>query len=318
MLFMESLVLASEVVFPLFMLIALGYFMSLFKICDEKTFNAINKLIFKVFLPVLLFYNVYKTDVADAINPSFMLFCVVAVFAVVAILFAIVPMIEKDNRCRGVLIQGIFRSNFVILGLPVTISILGEGNVGATAVMISVVVPLFNVLAVVSLEFFRGGRFDKEKLLNILKGIITNPLIISSSLGILIFVMNINIPEIIETGIKDISKIATPLALITLGGTFKFRKLSGNALRIFIVTLSKLVIVPALVIFVAVKLGFRGAPIVTLISMFASPTAVSSYTMAEQMDSDGDLAGQIVVCTTLFSIATIFGFVFVLKQLGLV
>lgn len=314
---MESLILAAEVVLPLFFAMAVGYFMNLFKICDEKTFAAINKIIFKVFLPALLFYNIYKTDILEVINPGFILFCVLAVICVLIILFIFVPMFEKDNRRRGVIIQGIFRSNFVILGLPVTVSILGEANVGATAVMVAIIVPLFNVLAVLCLEFFRDGEFDKSKILNITKGIITNPLIVSSAIGILFVLLKIKLPTYLEKGVNDISKIATPLALVTLGGTFKFKKLLGNVFKVSVVTLCKLIIVPALVIFVASQFGFKGAPIVTLISMFASPTAVSSFTMAEQMDGDGDLAGQIVVCTTLFSIITIFGFVFVLNNIGM-
>ena len=314
---MESLVLALEVVFPLLLLMVVGYAMNFFKLCDESNFEVLNRLVFKIFLPVLLFYNVYKTNIQDAINPPLMLFCILAVVAVVAVMFVFIPLIEKDNRKRGVMIQGIFRSNFVLFGLPVTISLLGEANVGVTSVLIAVVVPLFNVLAVVCLEFFRGGKFDTKKLLHIFKGIVTNPLIIASTLGVLCLVFNIKFPEFAMKGVSDISKIATPLALIVLGGTFKFKKISANLGRIILVTVFKLVVVPAAVIAIAASIGYRGAPIVTMLSMFASPTAVSSFTMAQQMDGDGELAGQIVVCTTVFSIITIFAFVVCLKSLNL-
>lgn len=314
---MDSLVLALEVVFPLFFLMATGYVINLLKLCNENGFSVLNKLVFKVFLPFLLFYNIYKTDISEAINPKLILFCVLAVLAEFVFLVLFIPLIEKENRRRGVMIQGVFRSNFVLFGLPVTISLLGEANAGVTSVLIAIIVPLFNVLAVVCLEFFRGGRIGKDKILKILKGIITNPLIISSAIGVLFLMLKIKLPEFAEKSINDVSKIATPLALVTLGGTFKFRKLSGNALRLLIITVLKLIVMPAVIIFTAVKLGFSGAPIVALLSMFASPTAVSSFTMAEQMDGDGELAGQIVVCTTACSIITIFCFVACLNNLAL-
>lgn len=315
---METLVLALEVVFPLLFLMAVGYIMNRLKLCNEENFEVLNKLVFKVFLPVLLFYNVYSTNIQDAINPPLMLFCVMSVVCVFIFLFIFIPLVEKDNAKRGVMIQGIFRSNFVLFGLPVTISLLGEANVGVTSVLIAVVVPLFNGLAVVCLEFFRNGKFNLSKLLHIFKGIITNPLIIASTLGILCLVLKIHFPSFVLKGVTDISKIATPLALIVLGGTFKFNKISANFKQIILVTGFKLVVVPAVVIFIAVKVfGYYGAPIVTMLSMFASPTAVSSFTMAQQMEGDGELAGQIVVCTTVFSILTLFLFVVVLKTFNL-
>lgn len=314
---METLVLALEVVFPLLFLMAVGYIINRLKLCNEENFEVLNKLVFKVFLPVLLFYNVYSTNISEAINPPLMLFCVSAVVCVFVFLLIFIPLVEKDNAKRGVMVQGIFRSNFVLFGLPVTISLLGEANVGVTSVLIAVVVPLFNGLAVICLEFFKGGKFNMQKLLQIIKGVVTNPLIIASTLGILCLLFKIKFPSFVIKGVTDISKIATPLALIVLGGTFKFNKISANLKQIILVTLFKLAVVPAVVIFVAIKFfAYSGAPIVTMLSMFASPTAVSSFTMAQQMEGDGELAGQIVVCTTVVSIITLFLFVVVLKTVN--
>lgn len=102
------------------------------------------------------------------------------------------------------MIQGIFRSNFVLFGIPVATALAGEGNVGTTALLIGVVVPLYNVLSVVALEMFRGGHIDLKKIAH---GIVTNPLIIGAFLGLLFLIFNIKLPAFIVSSIKDLSKL---------------------------------------------------------------------------------------------------------------
>lgn len=313
---MESLILAINVVIPLFLLMALGYILNITHMLDDKTLSVLNKLVFKVFLPALLFYNIYRTNLATAVQGGLILYASVAVIVMAAAMFVFVPLLEKDNKKRGVIIQGIFRSNFVLFGIPVATAILGENNVGVTSVLIAIVVPLFNILAVITLEFFRGGKFTAKKILIMLKGVFTNPLILSSLVGIVFLWLGIKLPKPLETTVSDVSKLATPISLIVLGGTFRFRRVSGNIKQLAIMVVGKLVVYPCVVIFTALKLGFTGAAIVSLLSMTASPTAVSSYTMAEEMESDGELAGQGVVLTTAFSIFTVFIFVLVLSEMG--
>ena len=149
---------------------------------DEPALNTMNKLVFKVFLPLLLFHNVYTTDLSEAFNGRLILFAVGAVVLWFLFLMIVIPRIEKENSCRGVLVQAIFRSNFVLFGLPVAANLCGEENIGVTSFLVGIVVPVFNVLAVVSLEFFRGGKVNIKK---VLKGIATNPLILASLLGVI-------------------------------------------------------------------------------------------------------------------------------------
>ena len=225
------------------------------------------------------------------------------------------PIFEKDNSKRGVIIQGIFRSNFVLFGIPVATSLAGEGNIGVTALLIGVVVPTFNVLAVVCLETFRGGKVNVKKVAH---GIVTNPLIIGSFLGLSMLVIGIKLPTFLEVTIKDVSKIATPLSLILLGASFSFSNVKKYLKETIITVIGKLIIVPLVFLAISYAVGFRGISLLSLMIMFAAPTAVSSFQMAKQMDGDADLAGQIVVFTSAFSIVTVFAWIFVLKQLALI
>ena len=312
---MENLILSFNIVLPIFLILSLGYILKKLKILDELTTKNMNSINFKVFLPLLLFYNVYKTDLSVVFNPKLLIFSIISVILVFLLLFIIIPLLEKDNRKRGVIIQGIFRSNFVIFGVPVCEALFGQNATGVASMLIAVVVPLFNFLAVICLEIYRGGNINFKK---IIKGIITNPLIIASIIGLFFIYFKIKLPAPIEKTINDISKIATPLAFILLGSSFTFSAFSVYIKQLSITILGKLIIVPGIVLYIAALLGFRNVELTCLLSVFASPTAVSSYTMAEQMDGDSILAGQIVVLTSIISIITVFLWIFILKQFHLI
>lgn len=307
------MILSFNVVVPLFLMLVLGYSLKQIRVYDEHTISGMNQLVFKVFLPLLLFINIYQTDVAGVFDSKLMLVAVLGVLGSFFMTWLIIAWIEKDNRKRGVLIQGIFRSNFVIFGIPVTTSLFGAEATGAAALLVAVIVPIFNMLSVVILEIYRGSRINVPK---ILKGIITNPLIIGSVTGLLCLLLHIKIPLVLEKTISDLSKVTTPLALVILGGSFTFSSMKGNVKQIAIGVLGKLVIVPVICLSFALLIGIRGVGLAISMSIFASPTAVSSFSMAKQMDGDADLAGHLVVLGSILSVVTMFIWIFIFKQGG--
>lgn len=312
---MENLILSFTVVFPLFANMILGYGLKSIHLLDEGTTKNMNTVVFKVFLPLLLFNNIYKTNLNGIFNGKILGFAALSIIALFIILCILIPIIEKDNKKRGVMIQGIFRSNFVIFGLPVATALFGDGQVCIIALLIAVVVPLFNFLSVIALEIFRGGKIDIK---NVLKGIITNSLIITSAIGLTFLFLNIKLPGVLEKSVEDISKIATPLSLILLGATFEFKAIKANLKQTIISVVGRLVILPSIMLPLSAFLGFRNVELVGLMLIFGAPTAVSSFTMAEKMDGDAELASQIVVFTSAFCILTVFIWIFILKQLALI
>ena len=294
-------------------MIVLGYSLKRIRVYDEHTISGVNQLVFKVFLPLLLFINIYQTDVTGVFDLKLMLVALLGVLGSFFMTWLIIAWIEKDNRKRGVLIQGIFRSNFVIFGIPVTTSLFGAEATGAASLLVAVIVPIFNMFSVVILEIYRGSRINVSK---ILKGILTNPLIIGSVTGLLCLLLHIKIPLVLEKMISDLSKVTTPLALVILGGSFTFSSMKGNVKQIAIGVLGKLVIVPVICLSFALLIGIRGVGLAILMSIFASPTAVSSFSMAKQMDGDADLAGHLVVLGSMLSVVTMFVWIFIFKQGG--
>ncbi|MDY2735023.1 AEC family transporter [Intestinibacter sp.] len=312
---MENLILSFNVVAPLFFMMVLGYFLKYIKMYDQHTLDIMNKVVFKVFLPVLLFYNVYTTDLGEAFDVKLILYAASGVIILFLLLLLIVPRLEKENSKRGVLIQGVFRSNFVIFGIPVATSIYGEGNVGTTAMLIATIVPLFNVLAVISLEIFRDSQINVKK---IAKGVITNPLIIGAVIGIIFLLIGIQLPTSVLSTVKDISKIATPLGLILLGASFSFSDIKKYLNETIIIVIVKLILVPSIMVPLSVYLGFRGIALLTLTIIYGAPTGVSTFQMAKQMDGDSDLAAQLIVFTSFFCIITMFIWIYILKSMALI
>lgn len=312
---MENLILSLNVVLPLFINISLGYFLFRIKLFDDHSLKVLNNVVFRVFLPTLLFMNIYNTDIGGVFNGKLLIFGVITVLVIFTAGLIIIPIIEKDSKRRGVLMQAMFRSNFVFFGIPITTSLAGEGGIGSIAVLVAVIVPLFNILAVISLQMYVSGKINiKQALIGVCK----NPLIIGSVLGILTLLLNIKFPDILVSSANDLAKIATPIALILLGGTLRFNTVR-QGLRSLITGISlKLIIIPIIFIPISIAFGFRGTELVGLMVLFAAPLAVSTFTMSSQMGSDSDLASQMVVFTSAASIITVFLWIFALKQFNLI
>ncbi len=310
---MNDFSLALSAILPLFFPMAAGYLLKQIKLIDDHTVKGMNKAVFRFFLPLLLCYNVYHSDISSVFDKKLILLGVAGVFLAFVVFFLFVRLTEKNPAKQGVMIQGMFRSNFVLFGLPLATHLCGPEEIGITALMIAVVVPLYNVLSVIALEICRGVSPDMKK---IIKGILTNPLILSSILGLIILFTKIPVPHFIDDAVSSMSSVATPLALFLLGASFRFSGAKDSLRQLITVLMGKLVILPGVMLTIGFFMGFRGVGMATLLSMFASPTAVSSFVMAQEMEGDGELASQIVVWTSTFALLTIFCFLIILKRVG--
>lgn len=305
--------ISANAVLPMCLVMALGYGTRRLGWIRREEISAINKIAFRIFLPCLLYYNVYCSDLSGSFDPLLMAHAVGGVLLTFGLSLGYTLLTEKLPERRGVMIQGMFRSNYVIMGIPVATALLGADQLGTVSILIAVVVPLFNMLSVIVLEVFRG---QKPKPLHILGQIAKNPLVIGSVLGILTLAAGIRLPHILEQTIQNISAIASPLQLFLLGAFFQFSGLKTYRRELVTVSAAKLIVAPGLFLGLGALLGFRGVAFVSLIGVFASPTAVNSFTMAQQMGGDAELAGDIVVTTSAVSIPTMFLWIFLFKSLG--
>ena len=312
---MENLLLSIEIVLPLFLVMMVGYFCKSTGLVTETLAKQMNGLVFRVFLPVLLCKNIYTSSLESLMNPTVFITAGVGILLMFFLLIFVIPRIEKDRKACGAMIQACFRGNYAYFGIPMVQSMFPNADTSVASLLVVIVVPLFNVLAVIDLELFRGGKADPKQ---ILKKIVTNPLILGSLAGLIILLTGLQIPSILQKPIDDLSKIATPLALFLLGASINFGKTGSHARQLSICVLSKLVIFPLLAVILSALMGMRGVDLACMLIVFGAPAAVNSAVMAQQMGSDGDLATEAVVFTTAFSALTMFLFVFALKTLGMI
>ena len=307
--------LSANAVLPMFMLLAAGFLSQKAGVLTREDVPRFNKVAFRIFLPCLLFYNIYCSDLSAAVKPGLIIYAVCGVLLVFAAAYLSVQHLVWREDWKGVIAQGIFRSNFVIMGIPIAQALVGADQLGAVTVLIAVVVPLFNFLSVYVLERFRGGNVNVRK---VLLEVAKNPLIISSLLGILCQLLGIRLPGLLEQTVSSLSVIASPLQLFLLGAFFRFDGLGRYIKPLTAVTTVKLFVTPALLLGTAALLGIRGGDFVGLIGIFASPTAVNSFTMVQQMDcGDAELAGDIVVMTSAVSILSFFLWILIFKNFGI-
>jgi len=313
---MENFLLALNVVLPIFFIMTLGFFLKKIQMVDENSLNIMNRLVFRVFMSTLLFLNVYNIGDFSKLsidNLKLLAYAFIIIFIIVFLAWLIYMPKVKEKKKLSVLIQGVYRGNFVLFGLAIVDSIYGKEGLATVSLLTIVVIPTFNVLAVIILEYYSGREISKLKLL---KQVFKNPLIIATLLGISFIILKINIPKPAYKTLSDISKIATPLAFIVLGAELQIGNMLKNIKYLISVNILRLVGNPLITIGVGKLIGFQGIELVALLSMSACPTAVASYTMAKEMNADGDLAGEIVATTSMLSIFTIFCWVLTLKNLG--
>ena len=311
---LSNLFVAIGAVVPLFMLISIGVFVKRSKLMTDAELVHTNRMVFRVFFFCMMFFNIYTTDLASTIRPNLMLFGAGGVLLTALIAGLLVCKFEPSNPRRGAMIQAIFRSNFVLMGIPLVGNIFGDDQLATPTMMIAIIVPIYNIVAVFVLETFRGGRFY---LPGILLGVLKNPMILGALTAVIFLLLGIPVPKPVLKPIGQMAAATTPVALIILGASFKGGSFHAHLPQLVACVAARLLIVPGILLGIAIGLGFRGIELITLLAIFASPCAVASFAMAQQMGSDADLAGNCVVYTSALACLTLFGWVFAFKTFGL-
>ena len=310
----QHFIVALKAIIPLFILIGMGIYVRWRKMLTDTELQHVNAMVFHVFFFCMMFYNMYTTTIATAFRPRLMAFTVTALFVMLLISGIVVCTVEKDNRSRGAMLQGLFRSNFVLLGLPLVENIFGPEAVAVPTMMIAVVSPIYNIVSIFILESFRGkGHFS---LASSFAKVLQNPMIVGALLGLFFVITGISVPEPLLKPVRQIAYCTSPVALLILGASFRFGTVSEEKRNLAILVLGRLLVIPALVMGTAYYMGFRGVDFVTILCIFATPCAVASFAMAQQLGSNAELAGNGVVVTSAFSSITLFFWVVLFKALG--
>ena len=309
---MNSFIMAVQVVLPMTMMVGVGVLFRIFKVADGPTMKKVDNMIFKVFMPMLSFYNIYKTDFTQLKTIGYILYGAAGLLILFFLAMFLVLKLVKPVPTAASFGQAIFRSNYLIFGAAVAESIYGEGNIGFVTLLGAVAVPMYNALSVILLEKARNGNASTKKLL---LAIAKNPTVVATAAGLLVNFSGIVLPDLVLGIAKDLAGLTTPLSFLSIGVTLSLGMVARKAYLASAVAL-RLVIIPAVFVPLAALLGFRGQELCALMILFAAPTAVSSYPMAVAMDADGDFAAQMVAYTTIFCLPTIFVWTLLLNSMG--
>ncbi|NLD26064.1 MAG: AEC family transporter [Acholeplasmataceae bacterium] len=305
--------LSFSVVAPICIFILLGVLVKKRKLIGEVGLTQTNKLVYNLFFPTIMFVNIYNSSLEASLNFELVLFLLIMFTIVFFLLVLIIPLFIKERPVQASIIQGVYRANSLLYAIPIMTTIYGPENVGVAAVSVSLIVPISNVFCVILLENKRGNKANIGK---IALSLIKNPIIIGALLGLIVKLINWNLPSIIESVIVDMSKVVNPLALILLGAGLNFGNIRKDKYYLILVCVLKLILVPLLFVLVGYWWGFREIELATIFALSCVPTAVSSYVMAKEMGADGPLAGEIVAFTSTLSILTIFLWMLLLTGIG--
>ena len=314
---MENLIFSLNATVPIFLMMVLGMIFRKIGWMDIEFAEEMNKFVFLVPLPVLLFSDLATVDFEEVWNIRFVIFCFIVTFISIAIVAGI-SFLWKDKTIQGEFIQSSYRSSAALLGIAFIQNIYG--NAGMAPLMIIGSVPLYNVMAVITLSLFApgGGKLDTAKLIRTLKGIATNPIILGILTGMVWSLLHLPMPTILNTAVDNLGKTATPLGLMAMGGALKFGKAFARPKPLIACSFLKLVGYEAVFLPLAVLLGFSHDMLVAIIIMLGSATTVSCYIMAKNMDYDGDFTSGVVMTTTLLSSFTMTIWLYICKSLGLI
>ena len=284
---------------------------------DEVFAAKMNKFVFLVPLPVLLFEQLATVDFSEVWDIKFILFCFV-VTAISITISTLISLLWKDRSVKGEFIQATYRSSAALLGIAFIQNIYG--TVGMAPLMIIGSVPLYNVMAVVVLSFFKPGNnsFDKVLVKKTLKGIVTNPIIIGIVAGFVWSALKLPMPSILHKTVSSIGATATPMGLMSMGATFEMKKATSKMKPTLVAVFMKLIGFCAIFLPVAAMLGFRNEQLIAILVMLGSATTVSSFVMARNMGHEGTLSSGVIMMTTLLSAFTLTMWLDVLRSFGLV
>lgn len=314
---MQNLLFSLQVVVPVFLIILLGYILKHKKMINDQFVSLSSTIVFKIALPALVFTKIANTDFTSAFNPKLIGICVSGTLATFFLAWLVVIPITKDGRARGSFIQGAFRSNYGIIGFAVVFNMFGDSGLQKAAIILSFIMPIYNVLAIIALTV----PARKEKAINKIRVVIEilkNPLMLAAVSALLVSYFEIPIHSIIFNTFNYLAALALPLALLGIGGSLSAMSIKNRLWESLIASLLKTIAYPIIFTAIIYYLGFRGEELGVGFVLFASPAAIAGFIMAKAMDNDSELAADIIVISTLISIFTLSIGIFFLKTFNLI
>lgn len=312
----ENLVFGLNATLPVFIIILVGMAARKLGLVNDNYVEIANRFNFRVSLPIMLFMSMKNSDIAEAFDAEYVVLIVLCTVGELLVAAAAARVFVRNRYERGSFAQGAFRGNTALIGLAMINNMYGESVFASISLMSAI--PVYNAGAVVLLSLFpQRGETRRRTAGEVIKGIVTNPLIIGTLAGIAASVIRLRFPAPIETSLKYLSDMTMGTALICIGASLDlsaFNKKKGTA---GLAAVMKLIVLPLIFIPVIAAAGYKTDALASAFIVLGSPTAVNSYIMAVSMNQDSDLASAVVVMTSFFGALTMTAWISVMRSMGL-
>jgi malate permease and related proteins len=305
------------VVLPVFLVIGTGSILKLTRLVDAGFLFQLNRMVYYLALPALLFYKISTANFSASFNGTLMIGLLVSTAAGFALSYTYGVLRAYPPVVRGTFSQGAFRGNIAYIGLAIVYNAYGEKGLASAGILLGFLVPAMNFFAIIALllPYRKGGqRISAGVWIRQIGG---NPLIIASFIGIAWSFFRLPMPKVVGSALHIITDMALPLALISIGASFSWEKLRGDLKVTILATGIKLVMMPFLAALVLILTGVRGQDLAIGVLFAGTPTATAAYIMAQQMQGDAELSGSIIMLSTLLSVLTYTIALYCLKATGL-
>ncbi|MTC28202.1 AEC family transporter [Providencia alcalifaciens] len=289
----------SLVLWPLFALITMGFILRRTALFSADFWPSAEKLNYFILFPALLISSLVNAPLDNPKLPY--LACAILFILAISSLFVVLSKyLFKISIPRfGAHIQGIIRFN-TYLGLAIIVDLFGSEGIAISAVIMAILVPSCNVIAVLSLS---AGK--KVTLKQLVMPIAKNPLIISCVIGILLNLLPIGLPFGSDQFLKLLAAASLPLGLICIGGALQTATLRKEFKPIMVSTLLRLLAMPILAVLTAHLFSLPALERVLLVIFFAIPTAPTSYILTKQLNGDSQLMAGIITFQTILAVITL-------------
>ncbi len=313
LLFVEIL----TIVLPVFLVIALGYLLKRLALIDSTFLFQTNRLVYYICLPLLLFYKIGTADFFANFNGPLVVGSTITIAAGFALSYGYATLRRYPPAARGAFSQGAFRGNLAYMGLAIVFNAYGEAGFTRAGILMGFLVPVLNFFAILALQLPHRSTGDSRGAQFWMRQIVLNPLILASFAGIAWSFLALPMPIIFDRSLHIATGMTLPLALVAIGGSFSLEKLKGDLVRAGFATGIKIVLLPLTAATLLYAVGVRGLDLGIGVLMAGTPAATATYIMAHQMKGDAELAGSIVMMSTLLSAVTYTAALFILRTQGI-
>ena len=298
------------IVAPVFALIAAGYAAVLFRFVSESAHKGISEFAFSIAIPALLFRTIVVSEFPD-VSPYRMwgaYYGALAIIWIAALAISALLRARREDREDGVVFAiGSVYGNIVMLGIPLTLSALGNEAAGPMALILSVNTPLLWLCGILQMEWV--SRKQTGSALSVIRPVLAdlarNPLMLGIGFGVVWRFTGLGLNPVVDRTIELLAQAGSPAALIALGITLFRFEVKGEMLSVVVMSALKLLAMPA-VAFVLVKLLNLPPTAAGVIVLFAAmPTGANAYIFAVQYKRLVNPVSGAVALGTLLAAATL-------------